>query len=325
MSRYGKPLLAILFVLLVVEILVIAPKDVDLTGENEILLSDEQVGTNQVEQAMNGVEVVGTRDESKEWQLWADRAVDFKNTETWALEKVKAVFFTKDGGFFRVTGDRGVVEMETKNMRVQGNVVTKSSNGYIFKTQEVLYDSNQKILSSPETVMMQGPADAKGGALKLQGGQMTARMADSAMEVQGDVRAERNFHPDKRVVIRSQRALLSGKSNLAKFLGNVKIDANTMRITAPEAQFKYDRDKQTLSSVQVQGGVRVSDVDKWATSEQLNVQFEKEKFVFQGNPRVVQNNDELRGDEIIFYNGGKKVEVRKARARVDKDSLEKAN
>ena len=49
----------------------------------------------------------------------------------------------------------------------------------------------------------------------------------------------------------------------------------------------------------------------------------EDKFVFSGRPRLVQDNDELVGDKIIFYKGGKRVQVMKARARVDKKRLEK--
>ena len=68
----------------------------------------------------------------------------------------------------------------------------------------------------------------------------------------------------------------------------------------------------------------MSDAEKFATAENLNVQFEQDKYVFKGHPRVVQDNDEMRGDEIVFLEGGKKVLVQKVRAKVDEKSLEKA-
>jgi len=40
---------------------------------------------------------------------------------------------------------------------------------------------------------------------------------------------------------------------------------------------------------------------------------------------VVQNNDELRGEEIVFLDGGKRVQVQRARAKVDEKRLEKTN
>ena len=63
--------------------------------------------------------------------------------------------------------------------------------------------------------------------------------------------------------------------------------------------------------------MRVSDAVKFATSDNVRVFFEEEKLIFRGAPRVVQNNDELRGEEIVFLQRGDIVKVQKARARVE--------
>ena len=43
--------------------------------------------------------------------------------------------------------------------------------------------------------------------------------------------------------------------------------------------------------------------------------------MFDGKPRVVQDNDEVRGDRITFLDGGKKVNVQNAKIKVSKDTL----
>jgi hypothetical protein len=40
-------------------------------------------------------------------------------------------------------------------------------------------------------------------------------------------------------------------------------------------------------------------------------------MVFRGQPRLVQNNDELNGEEIIFLEGGKKVKVEKVKVNAN--------
>jgi lipopolysaccharide export system protein LptA len=106
-------------------------------------------------------------------------------------------------------------------------------------------------------------------------------------------------------------------------LDDVVLDMDSMRITGPEAKFEYDPKSDAVKSVYVSGGARVSDTDKWATAQNLSVDFQSNKFVFRGNPRVVQNNDELRGEEIVFLDGGKRVQVQRARANVDEKRMEK--
>ena len=73
------------------------------------------------------------------------------------------------------------------------------------------------------------------------------------------------------------------------------------------------------------GGAKVSDADKWATAQNVRVDFESNRFVFRGNPRVMQSGDELRGEEIVFLDGGRRVQVKSARARVDEKRMEKVH
>ncbi|MEO0337534.1 MAG: LPS export ABC transporter periplasmic protein LptC, partial [Pseudomonadota bacterium] len=266
---------------------------------------------------------VGTSEGKKEWELWADEAFDFSSEQDWALSNVKAVFTGEDGVFFTVTGEEGFVEPDSKNMKIKGNVITRSSNGYVFRTETVSYTSFNRILQSPGPVRVTGPRDKNGDSLKMSGIGMETNMATSTMEILDKVKARKAVKGEKVARIRSNRAVMSGKRRMATFHGNVIIDMDDMRITGPDAEFVYDKSNKLVESMYVKNGVKVSDALKYATSENVKVLFKEEKFVFRGAPRVVQNNDELTGEEIVFLNGGKRVKVQKVRARVEEESVKK--
>ena len=276
-----------------------------------------------VDQSMDGMHMIETQEGAKEWEVWSDKALSFKAKERLELQKVKAVFFSEKGVTFTVTGNRGVVQVKTKDLKVEGDVVTRSSNGYVFKTESIDYESKARKLTAPHAVKMTGPPDAANHALKLTGASMRASLKASTIEVERDVHAEKMLTADRVAYIRSQRALFSGKDKTAQFRGDVTLDMDAMRITGPHAQFAYDPKGESVKSVVFSGGARVSDADKWATAQNVQVDFEENRFVFRGTPRVVQNNDELRGEEIVFLDGGKRVQVRGARAKVDEKRLEK--
>lgn len=321
MGKIGQFILGGLFFLLVVQIVIIAPKSIQESSAPEPLEAERP--DQQIEQSMKGAHMVETQDGAKEWELWAEDATRYRSTTTLTLNKVKALFFGKDGTTFTVIGDKGIVEEKTKNMQVEGNVVTKSSNGYTFKTQTMIYDSKQRKLDSPTPVEMTGPRDARGPGLFLRGDKMHADMNDSKILISGNIFAEKVIEKERKVTIKSHEALFSGKSRIAKFMGEVLMDVDTMRVTGPTAEFVYDSKMQTVKSIVVDGGVKVTDLDKWATSQRLRVDLDEEKYVFKGKPRVVQNQDELVGEEIVFLDGGRKVKVMGARARVDQKRMEK--
>ena len=325
MKRYGRWLLGGLLLILVIEIVIVAPEAVN---EDQSGVEGEEVestGPNDlVQQAMQGVHLIETSEGQKEWELWADEALAFKSEQQWTLENVKAIFTGKDGVYFTVTGREGFVEPETKNMKVKGNVITRSSNGYVFKTETVNYTSLSRLLESPGEVEVIGPRDVNGNSLRLAGKGMTADLLESVMDIHENVKATKAVKANQIARIRSQRARMSGKKSSASFHGNVIIDMDDMRITGPDAEFIYDKSNSVIESMYVKNGVRVSDALKYATSDNVKVLFDEEKFVFRGAPRVVQNNDELTGEQIVFLDGGDRVKVQKVRARVEEDSMKES-
>ncbi|MCB9026181.1 MAG: LPS export ABC transporter periplasmic protein LptC [Bdellovibrionaceae bacterium] len=299
--------------------IIIAPQLLDQEdfkeSQNEFNFQDQ----GPVEQRLTGMHLIESRQQEKEWELWSNEAKNYKNKRIWDLETVKVKFFGKNGVVFNVTGKKGKVEVISKNMEVEGEVVTKTSNGYIFRTEKIKYNSKEKTLIGPEDIEMLGPLDANKQRMNLRGTHLIANLDSALMEIKSNVVAEKPIKNEIKVYIKSQRAQFSGRSNYARFLDDVVIDYDTMRVTGPDAVFNYDSGKDIISSIFVQGGVKVSDVDKWATSQTVNVEFDKEQYIFKGNPRVVQNNDELKGEEIIFFDRGKRVKVLKARANLNEN------
>ncbi|MEQ1876800.1 MAG: LPS export ABC transporter periplasmic protein LptC [Bdellovibrionia bacterium] len=305
----------LLFAVLMVEVLIFSPKEI--STPDDIRAKKSQSETPE-EQHMEGASLVETSDGRKEWELKADEAKGSKEKGFMSLKKVNAKFFSKsDGTFFNVTGDRGSVWLTSKDMEVQGNVVIHSSNGHIFKTNSVYYKSGDKALRTSDPVTMVGPKDLNGDRLNLEGKGLYASIDDGFIDIQDDVRVKKTLDDGRNVAIRSTKARFSSKSKVASFKDDVTVDIASTRITGPEAHFEYDSKTQALTSMQVDGGVRISDVDKWATAKKVHMSFTKDRFVLNGAPRLVQNNDELRGEEIIFLDGGKTVQVRRAKAKFE--------
>jgi LPS export ABC transporter protein LptC/lipopolysaccharide transport protein LptA len=275
------------------------------------------VGT-ETQQRMQGVHLVESRQGSRDWELFSERAENSKGIGNWKLEVVKVLFYNNDRVDFTVTGQKGNIDSESKNMRIEGNVVTKSSNGYTFQSNSMTYMSTQRVLISPDVIKMSAPPDDRGKGLTLTGRQMEARVDESLIRIKEKVVATKQLNDGQEFQIQSDSAEFSGKDRAARFSGNVAINVGSIKMQGPEAQFDYRPGQDILQSILVRGGVKVSDLDKYATSDSVRFDPEKNQFVFNGRPRVVQNNDEITGEQIIFIDGGKKVKVEKIRAKVEK-------
>lgn len=274
-------------------------------------------GSGPAEQLMKGIHLVESQRGSRDWELFAEEAEGGQDQGHWKLKKARVLFYTNEQVEFTVTGEEGLIDTKTRDMHIRGEVVTTSSNGYVFRTAEVFYDAKSRKITSPARVEMRGPKDQDGEGMKVDGQRMVVDVETSKMTIVENVRAEKELNSKRRMKVISRSAEFSGKGKEARFIGDVVMEYDKVKLEGPEAAFLQSSKGNFLSNIRFSGGVKVSDVDKFATSENLNLDLVANRFVFTGRPKVYQGNDELSGEEIIFLEGGKKVKVEKVRARVE--------
>lgn len=308
MTRIGQVIFALLLAGIFIQVVIGFPIHLEQTPEvdpasAEVLSRPEQA------QVMQKVHLVESREGNRDWELFADQATGSEGEGNWELKTVKVQFYSNQKMEFVVTGDRGRIDSATRDLKIEGNVRTKSANGYTFETSEIDYKAEQRFISSRSKVLVTGPKDEQGGRLNVTGGVLESRVDAQEILIKNGVTAHREVARGRSFTVQSGRLKLSGQNTSAHFTDSVRIEVDSMRIEGPEARFEYRPGTDFLRSVLIRGGVRVSDIDKYATAETVRFDPELNQFVLSGGPRLVQNQDELVGDQITFIDGGKKVKV----------------
>ena len=321
MKRWLTGLFWLLGFLVVVEVIFFAPEHLQ-SQEPVPQENSPQKVSEAADQIMGGVHLVEAREEHKSWELWANTAKGFSGQGAWKLRDVKVVFLNDEGIRYTVRGDRGTVMMETKDMQIEGNVVTTTSNDYRIDTEAVTYTEKTRILKGVHPVKIIGPKDENGYRLNLNGIGLRTFLGNSQILIPKDVKGTKQLDVERVMHIKSNQATLSGQSKVAVFSDNVTMDVDTFTVTSDKARFVYGADAKNLEKIEVSENVRLSDESKWATSEFLDILLPEDQMVLWGKPRVVQNNDEIRGEKIVFLNGGKQVQVLSGDATVG-DQLRK--
>ncbi|MBC7421771.1 MAG: LPS export ABC transporter periplasmic protein LptC [Bdellovibrio sp.] len=260
-----------------------------------------------VEQKMSGIHLVENSETEKGWELFANEASGTSDSQ-WVLKKVKVQFFSKDNSSFTVTGDVGEIDGASRDMIVRGNVITTSSNGYSFKTDSLRYDSKLKQMSSSDSVEMKGPPDQKGTGIKLTGLGLLVLVDQNKMNILNNVEAHKVIDK-KNFDLKSSTAEFSNRNHEALFSGNVKMNLGPSYVEAPKAFFKYSQQTKLLQTIVLNKGVKLAENDKRATCDELEIDLVEDKMTLRGQPRVQQGSDEIRGQEIVFLDGGKKVKI----------------
>lgn len=320
MSRsINKGLFYFLLTMLFVEILFLGSKYIDKKESQDYNVKN--VFAQSADQKMERVHLVEGVGSSKEWELFAETAEGFIGQGIWNLSKVKVIFYAKTGDSYTVQGKSGQIDTNSKDMDILGDVSTLSTNGYEFVTPSIHYYSATKQLNAPETLRLKGPKDQAGQRLRLQGRGITTFLENSLMNIESDVVADRQMSNGKNIKIQSQKAQLSGKSNMVRFYQSVKMYYDSFSIQGPEALFAYHAGEDVPQSIIVNGGVQVSDVEKKASAENLQIDLSDDRYILRGSPKVIQGTDELNGEEIILYDNGKKVKIQGINAKVKENQL----
>ncbi len=318
MKKVKRWILGVLFVFLGMEVITLAPKRIGKPEEVKIEKVEKRVSPiSTTSQIMRGVKLVETGATGKEWELEADYAQGYKEKGTWKMQGVTVRYYGTKNMVYKVTGDSGTIEIETKNMEVYGNVVMETSDGFVMKSQSLFFNSKTRELTTDDFINVTGPKSE--GIFELTGRGFKADMKTNIMDLRQDVKALRAISLGKEMNIKSDHARITGINKKARFEKRVQVDIETIRMTGDVADFSYDQQTKALEELFMQGDVHVTDQLHFASSEKARVLFKKDEFILSGNPRVTQNDNELRGEEIHILNGGKSVQVRRARAKVDNE------
>lgn len=274
-------------------------------------LAEQQNKRKAVEQKMVGVHLVENANNAKGWELYADEATG-TSEELWVLKKVKVEFFNENESSFVVSGDIGEINGQTKNMVIRGQVITQSSNGYQFETDDLNYIASNKKLVSDSVVRMLGPEDKNGAGFKLHGQGFTIDIVKNKMFIESNIEASKEME-NKLFNVTSNKAEFSNKSQEALFYGNVVMKFDKTVVTAPQAFFRYSEKEKALESILLKDRVILKDEGKSAVCKSLLMNLLEDTMVLGGQPKVQMGEDEIQGDEIVFLEGGKKVKINKVK------------
>jgi len=98
-----------------------------------------------------------TREGVKEWELEAASAQYFKEEGTVVFDKVKATFFGKHQETYKLEGEKGKLNTQTKAIEAFDGVRLESSDGYRLDTRTLCYLAEKRELSTPDPVEITGP------------------------------------------------------------------------------------------------------------------------------------------------------------------------
>ena len=123
------------------------------------------------------IRLVEDKHGKKTWELDAKAMQQYQNQNIILLEDVKVTFYTQDGRSFMLSGNKGKIYQDSKNMELVGDVLLTSSDGYRLKTQSLSYQhANKKAFTSD-------PVEIEGKEIQVVGTGMRVDMEAKIMKI----------------------------------------------------------------------------------------------------------------------------------------------
>jgi LPS export ABC transporter protein LptC len=101
--------------------------------------------------ALTGVHQTATRNGTVEWELTAESAELESKSGRMTLNAPQVIFFLEDGRQVRLTAEHGVLDTQSNDMHVEGNVRVVEDR-YTLLTEHLNYRHAERILSSEKPV-----------------------------------------------------------------------------------------------------------------------------------------------------------------------------
>ncbi|MBW2631217.1 MAG: LPS export ABC transporter periplasmic protein LptC [Deltaproteobacteria bacterium] len=102
------------------------------------------------------------------WEINADTARYIRKDDITLFENVEIKLVFSNGGIYTITGEKGSLHTDTKDVDIYGNVVAVSNSGYRFETDRLYYTHSNREVHTKDTVEMTRPGtDVKGVGMIL--------------------------------------------------------------------------------------------------------------------------------------------------------------
>ncbi len=151
--------IAIMLSILLIGGVVLVSLWVNLQERKKMLEEAEKVpniSTDGADHRLEKIRFVEEKHGKKTWELEAKAIYQYQGQNILLLEDVKVIYYAKDGRSFTISGDKGKVHQDSKDMELVGNVLLTSTDGYRLKTQSMSYQHLSKQVRTPDPVEFEG-------------------------------------------------------------------------------------------------------------------------------------------------------------------------
>jgi len=271
-----------------------------------------QSGSTRAGLGLTGARFYQSNDGKKRWSIESKFAELYQTENTAFMEHVTARFFSERTGNVITTKSRyGRSLVDREQVELTGGVSIRPPQGYLFTTEQILYDGKAGSLHSDAAVQMKGPREDY-PTMTLRGVGLDANIETEHFRLKRQVWAQ------KQIKGRGEKLRITSRSGEFFTMENRAVFVNRARATLPDVTIEGDLMEIGLQnsseSLRATGNVRVKSRDRVGTSQGAIFELSGRRIVLDGEADVVDaSGNRLEGRRIVIFTDSERVEVDTAR------------
>ncbi len=116
----------------------------------------QKVSNEKADMSLEKIRLVEDKHGRKTWELEARTVQQSNDDNIMILDEPKVTYYTEEGKIIIVTGTKGKVKQDSKDMELTGNVKLTSSDGYTLRTNSLRYFHQKKEVTTADPVVIEG-------------------------------------------------------------------------------------------------------------------------------------------------------------------------
>jgi LPS export ABC transporter protein LptC/lipopolysaccharide transport protein LptA len=255
-----------------------------------------------------------TRKGKKEWSLEAASAHYIGKAGQMVIDDLMVTFFLDDASEVTLTADRGILNTDSNDIEVTGNVVVTNGE-YRLLTKKLNYAHEKRVLYSTAPVTISGP-EAQLAADKLSFDLNTKKVT-----LEGSVETTLPNHENSRIRIAADKLVAEVDAGEIEFVGNVKATRMDAVITSDRLEIIYAPDtiknktgggikNVSIKKIIAEGHVKIITDDIIAETDRAEYTIKSEILVLLGEQsRLRQAGQSITGTKFTLHRNQGKLTV----------------
>jgi len=196
---------------------------------------------------IKNLRLIESQQSQKHFELAANTGQVFRDQKLVALDKVLGAIYSTPGNPFQIQGESGLLSSESNDFQIRDSVVITSPDNYRIETNDIDYNSDERILSTDEKVTLKTQTgQAQELSLEAQGLRVITRLHQ--YELLQDVVAQQ-AQAGGRLTIRSRSAVLNPQQSLSSFIGSAQLNSKDMKLRGDRLEIQMSQGSQRIEKI----------------------------------------------------------------------------